>query len=176
MNLFQSSPQLHHILEYTSHTQDDTILVYDLCSSAGLTPFSSDFFNYVKCSIPFHDISQVNEVIGIGTTIHKFVDTKGQFVLLPQMAYHLPSTEVCLFSPQVLHQICGGKSLILGDRVEIHLTIWNHIDITIDIFESNVPIGQNSMCTEDEKKEYGFSPSESVNFAASHHFSDVLLV
>ncbi len=30
------------------------------------------------------------------------------------------------------------------------------INIPTDVFESNVPIVQNSMCTEDEKEEYGF--------------------
>ena len=115
LNLFQSSPNFHCILECTSHTPDDTLLVYDLGASAGLTLFKSDFFDYVKCSIPVQDISKVNEVIGIGTTIHKFVDTKGRFVYLPQVACHLPSSEVCLFSPQVFHQSCGGKNIIFGD-------------------------------------------------------------
>ncbi len=91
---------------------DDTLLVYALGASAGLTPFKSEFFDYVKCSIPVRDISKVNEVIGVATTIHKFVDTKGQLVYLPQVAYHLPSSEVRLFRPQVFHQSCGGKSII----------------------------------------------------------------
>ena len=90
LNLFRSSTDFHRILECTLHTPDDTLLVYDLGASAGLTPFKSDFFDYVKCSIPVRDISKVNEVIGIGTTIHKFIDTKGRFVYLPQVAYHLP--------------------------------------------------------------------------------------
>ncbi len=175
LNLFQSSPDFHRILECTSHTPDDTLLVYDLGASAGLTPFKSDFFDYVKCSIPVRDISKVNEVIGIGTTIHKFVDTKGRFVYLPQVAYHLPSSEVCLFSPQVFHQSCGGKSIIFGDRVEIHLTNRNQINIPIDVFESNVPIVRNSMCTEAEKKEYGFSLGGKVNFAGRRHFTDALI-
>ncbi len=125
LNLFPSSPKFYRLLVNTSHTPDDTVLVCDLGTSAGLTPFKSDFFEYVKCSIPVHDISKVYEVIEIVTTIHKFVDTKGRFFYLPQVAYHLPSSEVCLFSPQVFHQNCGGKSIIFGDRVEIHLTNWH---------------------------------------------------
>ncbi len=65
LNLFQSSSQLHHILEPTSHTSDDTLLVYNLVTSASLDPFQSDFVDYV--SIPVHDTSEVNEVIGIRT-------------------------------------------------------------------------------------------------------------
>ncbi len=114
-------------------------------------------------------------MIGIGTTIDKFVATKGQFVYLPQIAYHLLSSEVCLFSPQVYYQNCGGKSIIFGDQVEIHLTNWNHIDIPIYVFESNIPIIQNLMCIDAEKNEYGFSLGGSVNYAGHHHFSDTLL-
>ncbi len=76
LNIFKSSPQLHCIVECTFHTQDDILLVYDLGVSADLSPFKSDLFDYVKCSIPVHDISKVNGVIGIGSTIHKFIDTK----------------------------------------------------------------------------------------------------
>ncbi len=56
-------------------------------------------------SISYHDISKVNEEIGIGTTIYKFDDTKRQFVYLPQVDYHLLSSEVHLFSPQVFPTI-----------------------------------------------------------------------
>ncbi len=91
---------------------DDTLLVYDLGASAGITPFKSNLFDYVKYSIPVQDIPKVNEIIGIGTTIHKFVDTKVQIVYLPQVACHLPSSEVHLVTPQVFHQSCRGNSII----------------------------------------------------------------
>ncbi len=58
LNLFQSSPNLHCILECPSHTLDDTLLVYDLGATSGLAWFKSDFFEYVKCSIPVCDISK----------------------------------------------------------------------------------------------------------------------
>ncbi len=48
---------------------------------------------------------------------------------------------------------------------EIHLTNWNQIDIPIDVFESNVPIVRNLMCTEADKEEYGFPLGGKVNFA-----------
>ncbi len=91
------------------------------------------------------------------------------------MAYPLPSSKVCLFSPQVFHQSCGGKSIIIGDPVEIHLTNWNQIDIPIDVFESNVPIVRNSICTEAEKNEYGFYLCRKVNVAGQCHFTDALI-
>ncbi len=86
-----------------------------------------DFFDYVQYRILVCSISKVNEVMDIGTTTHKFVDTKGQFVYLPQVTYHLPSSKVCLVNPQVLYQNCGGKSILFVDwfKVKIHLTNWN---------------------------------------------------
>jgi hypothetical protein len=86
------------------------ILIWDTGASFGLTPFQSNFIDYVKCDIPVRDVTKVNRVIGIGTTLNKFVDTKGQEVFLPCVSYHLTQTDVCLFSPQTCHQMHGGYS------------------------------------------------------------------
>jgi hypothetical protein len=60
------------------------ILNWDTGSSYGLTPFRSDFIDYVKCcEIPFRDVTKVNTVLGIGTTLHKFTDINGNKVYLP---------------------------------------------------------------------------------------------
>lgn len=99
-------------MEFNSHTSDVT-LFFDLGASGRLTLFKSDFFNYIECSIPVHGISKVNEIIE--ATIHKFVDTNGQFFHLPQLADHLSSFEVCLFSPHVFHQISEGKNIVFGN-------------------------------------------------------------
>ncbi len=128
------------LMECTYHTPDDTVLVYDLCAAAGLTPFKSDFFDYDKCSIPVCNIQKINEVIGIGTIIHKFVDTKGQFVNLPQVAHYLPSSDVCLFGPQDFHQNGGVSRASSLEIVKIYLTNWNEINIPIYVFESNSPV------------------------------------
>ncbi len=53
------------------------ILIWDNGGSAGLTPFRSDFIDYVECDIDVCDIAKVNKVIGIGTTLHKLVDAAG---------------------------------------------------------------------------------------------------
>ena len=93
------------------------ILIWDTGGSAGLTPFCSDFIDYVECEIDGRDIMKVNKVIGIRTTLHKFVDATGSNIYLPCVSYHLPTTDVRLFSPQVYHQIYGGDSLVNGDKV-----------------------------------------------------------
>ncbi len=55
-------------------------------------------------------------------------------------------------------------------EIELRFTLPIEIALTIDAFESNF-----LMCTEEEKKEYGFSIGKRVNFAGHHHFSDALL-
>jgi hypothetical protein len=53
------------------------ILIWDTRASAGLTPFWSDFIDYVECEIDVCNITKLNKVVGIGTTLHKFVDNNG---------------------------------------------------------------------------------------------------
>ena len=53
------------------------MLVWNMEASYGLTPFRSEFIDYVKCDIPVCVITKVNRVIGIGTTLHKFIDDNG---------------------------------------------------------------------------------------------------
>jgi hypothetical protein len=66
------------------------ILIWDTGVSFDLTPFLSDFIDYVECDTPVQDVTKVNKVIGIGTTIHKFTNTDGKPVFLPCFSYHLP--------------------------------------------------------------------------------------
>ena len=59
------------------------ILIWDTGASFGLTPFRSDFIDYVQAEISVKDVTKVNKVIGIGTTLHKFRNDKGNIVFLP---------------------------------------------------------------------------------------------
>jgi hypothetical protein len=97
-----------------------TMLIWDTGASFGLTPFWSDFIDYVKCEIPVWDVTKVNKVIGIGTTVHKFTDVKGLPVYLPCIFYHLPKTDVCL-PPQTYHQMHGRYSEVYGDCIRMLL-------------------------------------------------------
>ena len=97
------------------------ILIWDTGASLGLTPFCSDFINYVEADIAVKDVTKVNWVIGIGTTLHKFWNDKGKDVFLPCVSYHLPITDIRLFSPQTYHQMHGGYSTVTGGSVEMIL-------------------------------------------------------
>ncbi len=98
-----------------------------------------------------------------------------QLVYLPQVVYHIPSSKVHLFSPQVSHQSCKGKNIIFGFQIKIHLSNQIQTDITIDIIESNVPFVQNSRCTETEKKTSGFSLGGRSSYAGQHYLTDALI-
>ena len=112
------------------------ILICDTGASAGLTPFCSDFIDYVECEIDIWDITKVNKVVGIGTTLHRFVDTKGNVVYLPCVSYHLPSTDVRLFSSKIYHQLHGSHSVVNGDEVE--MKFWkNRAAISIPIYRNS---------------------------------------
>jgi hypothetical protein len=41
------------------------ILIWDTGGSASLTPFCSDFIDYVECDTDVRDVTKVNKVIGI---------------------------------------------------------------------------------------------------------------
>ncbi len=93
----------------------------------------------MACTIPVQDVTRVNNVIGIGTTLHKFSDTKGFPVYLPCVSYHLPQTDVRLFSPQTYHQIHCCYSEVYSDCIKMHL---NTFEIQVQIMREkhNLPV------------------------------------
>jgi hypothetical protein len=127
------------------------ILIWDTGALFGLTPFRSDFIDYVECDILVQDVTKVNKVIGIRTTIHKFTDTNGNPVFLPCVSYHLPQTDVCLFFPQTYHQMHGGYSEVYGQSIQMKLrTSSIHIDIIQD--QANLPVVHDSFVSEKAKR------------------------
>jgi hypothetical protein len=112
-------------------------------ASFGLTPFQSYFIDYVECDFPVRDVTKMNKVIGIGTTMHKFTNTDGKPVFLPYISYHLPQTDVCLFSPQTYHQMHGGYSEVYGQSIQMKLHT-STISIDIDQDLTNLPVVHDS--------------------------------
>ncbi len=127
------------------------ILIWDTGTSYGLTPFRSDFIDYVKCEIPVRDVTKVNTVVGIGTTLHKFTDINGNPVYLPCVSYHLPETDVRLFSPQTYHQMHGGYSEVHSDCIRMLLKT-STIEIRIVREEHNLPVVLDSFVSGKAKK------------------------
>jgi hypothetical protein len=127
------------------------ILIWDMGASYGLTPFWSDFIDYVKCEIPVRDVTKVNTVVGIGTTLPKFTDINGNPVYLPCVLYHLPKTDARLFSPQTYHQMHGGYSEVHSNCARMPLKT-STIEIRIVREEHNLPIVFNSFVSGKAKK------------------------
>jgi hypothetical protein len=95
------------------------ILIWNIGASYELTPFCCDVIDLVECDIPVRDVTKVNKVIGIGTTLHKFANTDGKPVFLPCVSYHLPQTDVCLFFPQTYHQMHSGFFKVYGQSIQM---------------------------------------------------------
>jgi hypothetical protein len=130
-------------------------LIWGTGASYGLTPFCSDFINYVECDIPVQDVIKVNNVIGIGTTLRKFTGTDRKPVFLPCVSYHLPQTDVRLFSPQTYHQMHGGYSKVYGQSIHMMLCT-STISITIEQGMNNLPVVHDSFIL--EKAKHGLGP------------------
>ena len=128
-------------------------LVWDTGASFGLTPFRGDFIDYTECSITINDIARSNQVIGVGTTLHKFKHN-GSYIFIPCLSYHLPTANIRLFSPQTYHTIYGGHSTINGDRVEQYIDHLR-VKVPIDNLGSNVPMIHGCHVSPQEMKDHG---------------------
>jgi hypothetical protein len=118
-------------------------------------PFQSDFIDYVKCEIDVCDITKVNKVVGIGATLHRFVDNNGNHVYLPCVSYHLSLTDVQLFSPQIYHQLHGGHSVVNGHEVVMKFHKEGAlISIPIDRNTTHLPVMHNSFVSKKVKREH----------------------
>ena len=80
------------------------ILIWYSGALFGLTPFWSYFIDHVEADMPVKDVTKINRVIGIGTTLHKFQNDLGQDIFLPCVLYHIPQTDVRLFSPRPINK------------------------------------------------------------------------
>ena len=58
------------------------ILIWNRGASFGTILFRIDFIDNVRCDLLIKDVMKVNRVIGIGTTLQKFIDIKGNDVFL----------------------------------------------------------------------------------------------
>ena len=74
------------------------LLVWDTVASFGLASFCADVVDYVKCSIQMNNNARTSMVIVVGTTLHVF-ECQVKAMHLSCLFYHLPSAEICLFSP-----------------------------------------------------------------------------
>jgi hypothetical protein len=87
--------------------------------------------------------------------LHKFFDATGSNIYFPCVSYHLPTTDVRLFCPQVYHQIYGGDSLVNSDKVVMRNRDNQgpiKISVPIDKCGTNLPIVWNFFVSKKVKK------------------------
>ena len=84
-----------------------TMLTLDTGVSFGLTYFRIDLIDHVKDSIPIKEITKVDWVVVIGTTIHKFVGVNGTNFYFTFVSSHIMSTDIILFPLHNYYQIHG---------------------------------------------------------------------
>ena len=75
---------LDNFLHHVGHNKypKNLVLVWYKGSLFGFTPFRSDFIDCVKCDIIVKGVKKLNQFIGIGTTLHNFVDSRGKYFFL----------------------------------------------------------------------------------------------
>eukprot|EP00957_Ditylum_brightwellii_P083539 6349950-Ditylum_brightwellii.AAC.1 len=78
-------------------------------ASCGITPFASNFVGPLQSTIPFiHGLKGKAEVKGFGIAAWSIKDdATGNIVTLLAPAYHVPSAEIRLLSPQQYFQHSG---------------------------------------------------------------------
>ena len=147
---------LHRELLQNINCNDPRImmLVLDTRDSYGFTPFMSNFTYDVRCDISVKDTTKVNRVIGIGTTLHKFIKNNGRCILFPSISYHLTQTDVHLFSPQTYHQMHSGHYVLQGNQVTMYLP-FHRIQVPVDIGRTNLPVVRHSFVTEHQRRAIG---------------------
>jgi hypothetical protein len=67
------------------------------------------------------DLSSSNQVAGEGFFRWSLHDANGTVVIIKLMGYHIPNTDVCLLSPQVLIWTLGGHALLDNQGMDISL-------------------------------------------------------
>ena len=98
----------------------------------------------------------MNYVVGIGTFVYRFKNDRGDDVFLPCIAYHLPTADIRLFSPQSYHQLHGHHSTVDGKQIVMHLKDHNVV-IPIDSGPSNLPMVWNPSVSAEEQREIGLN-------------------
>ena len=118
------------------------MLVWGTGSSYGLTPFRSDFVDYLKCDIMVKYVNKLNRSIGVVITLHKFIKSNGQDILLLCISYHLTETYVRIFSPQTYHQMYGGHYILQRNQVTMLFT-FHSIHIPVYLVGTKLPVFHN---------------------------------
>ena len=110
-------PGLRCLANVNSHCP----LIVDTGASVCITPFATDFVSYRKSNAKIRDLSKYNAVAGEGEVKWDVFDSNGLPITLVLPAFHIPTVEVRLLSPQVLLSLRGGKVIQTAKHISIKL-------------------------------------------------------
>jgi hypothetical protein len=96
-------------------------VIIDTGASVCISPHQSDFVTYASSKMNIKDLSSSNRVAGEGLIRWSLQDANGTVVTIELMGYHIPNTDVCLLSPQVLIWTLGGHALPNTQGMDISL-------------------------------------------------------
>jgi hypothetical protein len=131
------------------------MLIWDTGALIGLTPFRSDFIDYLPLDgVTVKDIACTNKVLGISTIMWKLPTIKGQPIYIPAIAYHMPDCDIRLFSPQSYFQLHGGDATVMARNVTMYLPDNHIVDIPIDP-TVNLPVISSPQPMLEEQDNFG---------------------
>mmetsp|Transcript_4245 Transcript_4245/g.9634 ORF Transcript_4245/g.9634 Transcript_4245/m.9634 type:complete len:345 (+) Transcript_4245:2650-3684(+) len=138
----------------TSGTRDNTPCVFDTGATNNLTPFRSDFLDYQEVDLDVKAVGSVGKIIGYGTVLYRLKTRCGHFVYRPGLAYHMPASDIRLYSPQASIDVYRGEALIKGRNIAYTLPDGRIVDIPF-CPDSNLPLFKDFVCSSEEKQIYG---------------------
>ena len=97
-------------------------IVIDTGASRSISPHKSDFIEFKDHEMKIGTVNASSKVEGAGIIRWKVTDQNDVTSVIKTAAYYIPSTTICLYSPQYhFRESCGG-SLKMGN-VGLHLTL-----------------------------------------------------
>ena len=131
-----------------------TPLVFDTGATNDLTPYRADFLDYQKVDLDVKAVGSVGKIVGFGTVLYRLKTRCGHFVYRPGLAYHMPSADIRLMSPQASISVYGGKALLEGQSITYTLPDGRIVDIPL-CNSSNLPLINDFVCSSEEQQIYG---------------------
>jgi len=146
-------------------SQKDTPMVWDTGASISLTPFQEDFIVYEKIDAQVTTVSGNGKIVGAGICLFRVVaeheDGSQYYEFLPAVSYHMPGSDIRLFSPQRYFAEHGGKGTVLDDCVEMTLSNGSRVHIPYDPM-NGLFMMWNCGTTGEERKAFGPSANKAT--------------
>jgi hypothetical protein len=96
-------------------------VIIDTGASVCISPHQSDFGTYASSKMKIKDLYSSNQIAGEGLIHWSLHNANGTVVTIELMGYHIPNTDICFLSPQVLIPTLGGHAFLNNQGMDISL-------------------------------------------------------